>query len=240
MNFEIGLMNLERAIRRTLVPTNSEIYLDFVGWKRQIIESMEEERRFAGLGPQEQQRRERALRELDRLSLDYAGRSFADLCEIKGESEILPKDFAHRAQIDPSNSKTASRYDVFLSYSHHDQNWVRGWLLLCLDNANLKVCIDFRDFEAGAPSVTEMERAVRDSTKTAIVLTPEYLASGWAEFENIMAQSLDPGSRKRRLLPLLLKQCELPLRISNLTYLDFTAPDQWNFQLERLIAAIRK
>ena len=43
---------------------------------------------------------------------------------------------------------TDFRYDVFISYSHKD-TWVRDWLLPALEASNLKVCIDFRDFDLG-------------------------------------------------------------------------------------------
>lgn len=130
-------------------------------------------------------------------------------------------------------------YDVFISYSHHNAKWVREWLLPPLEAAGITVCIDFRDFEPGAPSLTEMERAVKESRKTLLVLTPNYTASDWTEFENILAQTLDPAARKRRVLPILIEHCELPLRIRMITYLDFTRSDMVNFELERLIAALR-
>lgn len=79
------------------------------------------------------------------------------------------------------------RYNVFVSYSHRNKEWVRGWLVPQLQQAGLAVCIDHESFKPGAPSITEMERAVRQSRKTLLVLTPEYLLSGWTEFENIMA-----------------------------------------------------
>jgi hypothetical protein len=69
------------------------------------------------------------------------------------------------------------KYDIFVSYSHRDQNWVRSWLVSRLKGAGLKVCIDYEDFEPGAPSITEMERAVLQSRKTVLILTPEYLQS---------------------------------------------------------------
>jgi hypothetical protein len=133
----------------------------------------------------------------------------------------------------------AYRYDAFISYSHCDREWVQGWLLPQLEKAGLRVCIDFRCFEPGAPILTEMERAVVESRKTLLVLTPGYLASEWAEFENILASTLDPAARRRRVIPLLLRPCELPLRIRTLTYLDFTQPSEVAFQLQRLVASIR-
>ncbi|MBN1979335.1 MAG: TIR domain-containing protein [Anaerolineae bacterium] len=130
------------------------------------------------------------------------------------------------------------KYDAFISYSHRDKEWVRDWLLPRLEKEGLSVCADFRDFEPGAPSVTEMERAVQQSRKTLLVLTPNYLASEWAEFESILAATLDPAARERRVIPLLLEQCELPLRIRSLTYLDFAGSDR-EFPLQRLLAAVR-
>jgi hypothetical protein len=53
-------------------------------------------------------------------------------------------------------------YDVFISYSHRDEEWVREWLLPRLQRAGLLACIDFRDFEVGVPSLVNMERAGAD------------------------------------------------------------------------------
>lgn len=132
------------------------------------------------------------------------------------------------------------RYDVFISYSHRNKDWVRGWLAPQLKNAGLKVCIDHENFEPGAPSIIEMERAVLQSRKTVLVLTPEYLQSEWTEFENILVQTLDPAAHQRRLLPVLLVRCELPLRIGILTYLDFTQSAEHTERIEQLITAIRR
>jgi len=146
----------------------------------------------------------------------------------------------------PSNSEPAVpslpqdrfRYDAFISYSHEDSAWVRDTLLPRLEGKGLRVCIDFHDFEPGAPSLTEIERAVLQSRKTLLALTPDYLASEWAEFENILVSTLDPAARQRRVIPLLLKPCELPLRTRALTYLDFTGSES-ELQFQRLVAAIR-
>ena len=58
------------------------------------------------------------------------------------------------------NDKTDYQYDVFISYSHRNKEWVRGILLPRLENAGVKVFIDFRDFIIGAPLVREMERGI--------------------------------------------------------------------------------
>jgi len=126
----------------------------------------------------------------------------------------------------------AYKYDAFISYSHKDEKWVRETLLTILEKNGLKVIIDYRDFEPGAPSITEMERAVNESWKTILVLTPNYINSAWSEFESIMIATLDPAGRQRRILPILLQHCNIPLRINYLTYLDLSdlkiAKSQWD------------
>jgi len=127
------------------------------------------------------------------------------------------------------------KYDVFISYSSVDKDWVRKELLPIIEKAGLKVCIDYRDFEPGAPSVTEMERAIKTSRKTLLVLTSAYLKSRWAEFESTLLQTLDPANHKRRIIPLLREKCDLPLRISYLTYINFVDTDNKDMELRKLL-----
>jgi len=134
--------------------------------------------------------------------------------------------------------QTQFDYDVFISYSHADKVWVRGELLKRLEASGLRACIDTRDFRPGAPSVTEMERAVLTSRKTVLVLTPDYVASAWTEFETLMLQTLDPAARQRRIVPLLKAHVELPLRISYLSYVDFSDPQDEALAWTRLLNAL--
>ena len=129
-----------------------------------------------------------------------------------------------------------TEYDVFISYSHKDGEWVRSWLLPRLEGANLRVCIDFRDFDVGVPSLVNIEQAVERSRKTLLVLTPSWVESEWAEFEALLVQTDDPAGRCRRMLPLMLERCEPPKRIAMLTYANFTTPDGWESQLRRIVA----
>jgi len=131
------------------------------------------------------------------------------------------------------------RYDVFISYSHRDSAWVRGTLLPCLEGKGLRVCIDFRDFEPGVASLVNMENAVEHSRKTLIVLTPAWVESEWTAFESLLIQTDDPAGRRARMIPLRLKPCEPPRRIAMLTDLDLTKASEVEFQLRRLVLAIR-
>lgn len=136
----------------------------------------------------------------------------------------------------PNNS---SHYDVFISYSHQDQDWVRRELLPLLEKERLRVCIDFRDFRFGAPLLKEMEIAALRSRKTLLILTPAYLESEHAEFESMITHSFDPAARKRSLIPVLLKTCNLPRRYRALMYVDLTDPSLVDIGLQRLVESLK-
>lgn len=131
------------------------------------------------------------------------------------------------------------RYDVFISYSHQDADWVWEHLLLRLEGAGLRACIDQRDFEIGTPSLVNMERAVDRSRHTILVLTPAWVESEWADFESLIGGTGDPAGRRRKLLPIKLKECTPSSRISMLTPVDFTQPDEHVDQFERLLKQLR-
>ncbi len=135
---------------------------------------------------------------------------------------------------------TEYKFDVFISYSSHDEAWVRGELLKRIEQAGLKAFIDFRDFTRGAPSIKECERGVVECRKTLLILTPNYIESEWCEFEGVMAQTLSPANRDLRIIPLLKAKCEKPLRIGALTHVDFTDGADLDLAWRQLLTALGK
>jgi hypothetical protein len=119
--------------------------------------------------------------------------------------------------------------DVFISYSHKDQDWVSTTLLPKLEEHGFSVMIDCRDFQTGSFSVEEMQRGVLQSRHLLLVLTPAYVISEWTKFENAMAQTLDPGAAQRKMIPILRETCDVPLRLSAIHYRDLRTDDgdQW-------------
>src|SRR5215218_8409074 len=131
-------------------------------------------------------------------------------------------------------------HDAFVSYSHKDRQWVVDRLVPPLRAAGLQVLTDMDDsFLLGAPSVENMERAVRESRHTLLVLTPNWIESDWGQFEGLLTTTADPAARARKLLPLLVRRCELPARIRFLSYADFTEDDHYDSQIRRLIATLQ-
>jgi tetratricopeptide (TPR) repeat protein len=131
------------------------------------------------------------------------------------------------------------QYDVFISYTSADKEWVRKTFVPALEKAALKCCEYYRDFDLGAPIVKEMERAILQSRKTILVLSPAYLKSDWAAFENLMLQTLDAANQERRLLPVIYGKCDLPLRFGYLNCVNFDHPDDIELEWSRLFKALK-
>jgi len=106
-----------------------------------------------------------------------------------------------------------------------------------LELNGFSVVVDFRDFLAGASGIEQMETAVLSCRKILLVLTPEFVASDWCKFENVMAQSLDPGATHRKLIPVLKAPCEVPLRLRTLHYRNLCAndPQEWALLIRDLM-----
>ncbi len=130
-------------------------------------------------------------------------------------------------------------YDVFVSYSHVDSEWVWTWLVPRLKAKRLTVYTDRDSFDIGVPSLINMENAVAASRHTLLVLTPAYVDSEWAIFEQILTQTQDPIGLRHRTLPVLREPCQLPPRIAMLTYVDLCDGADVEKEFARLVKAIR-
>ena len=95
-------------------------------------------------------------------------------------------------------------------------------------------------FALGAPRLLEFERALQDSRRTLLVLSPAYLADGFAQFTHMLAQSYGLESADWPVIPLVLQPVKLPPRLAMLTALDATDCEAWPAVVERLCAALQR
>ena len=94
-------------------------------------------------------------------------------------------------QVDEGEDINMNRpvYDCFVSYAHEtdrDLNWVLNDLRVNLEEGDepFRLCIGHaRDFIPGAPLLEAITKAIHNSRKTIVVLSPSYLESEWCYFE---------------------------------------------------------
>ncbi|MFZ1752657.1 MAG: toll/interleukin-1 receptor domain-containing protein [Caldilineaceae bacterium] len=129
------------------------------------------------------------------------------------------------------------RYDadaVFISYSPEDIDWAEDELRPRLEASGVKV-ITGENLTGGVTVSLNRERAIADTRRTIVVLSPEWVANSWNSFEADMLLHLDPAAVKRKLLPVLLRKTEIPPRIARLTIRDLTDKKRYASRLAQLI-----
>ena len=128
-------------------------------------------------------------------------------------------------------------YDVFYSYSSHDEEWVREELIKTLEEKyHFKGLSHDRDFIGGMNVVKNISLAVKRSKKTIAVLTPNYVESKWCQYEAINAMTTAMSTQLDSfLIPIMLKECDVPEYMRSITYIDV---NDENF-LERVVKALK-
>jgi hypothetical protein len=136
------------------------------------------------------------------------------------------------------------RYAAYISYvdKEPDNNWVWQTLLPRIEAAGLTVAVSSDVEEPGVARVVGTERAMKQSKRTVIVLSPAYLANSVKEFESVMGMTMGLEERSYRLLPVKIASvddCEVPTRLSQLVTLDLTHPTRTERDFTRLINALK-
>jgi hypothetical protein len=103
---------------------------------------------------------------------------------------------------------------VFISYSRRDLSFVKR-LVADLQKTGIKVWYDLSGLEGGARWRVEIQNAIQASDYVIVVLSPASTQSEWVENEYLFASNL-----KRKILPLMYRECELPMSFLNLNYID--------------------
>src|SRR5438477_6640556 len=117
-------------------------------------------------------------------------------------------------------------FDVFVSYRwvEPDQTWVREQFVPSLKAAGLRVLLDVEDFVPGRNLILEMSRAGSSSSHLICVISPDYFnGNRMVSFESLAALRSDPAGVDSRLIPLILRETELPEWIRGLIPIYWSA-----------------
>jgi hypothetical protein len=132
-------------------------------------------------------------------------------------------------------------YDVFVSYrwAEPDQSWVQDELVPALEASKLKVCLDVQDFVPGRDLILEMSRVGTQSRRAICVLSPAYFdGNRMVGFESLMARRFDPSGNESRLIPFILRKCEIPEWLYGLVPVDWTVPRHHEREWHKLLIVL--
>lgn len=134
------------------------------------------------------------------------------------------------------------KYDVFVTFSNQDLNWVNKELLPLLEKHKLNYCIHDRDFEIGKPVVDNMADSVYTSRKVLAIMSHNYMSSKFCrgELEMALYRSTEMGDASVIVMRIDgVDRSKLPKALRNRTFLDyydFTERKTWE---ERLIKHLK-
>ena len=119
---------------------------------------------------------------------------------------------------------------IFFSYSRTDSAFVLK-LAKDLREAGAQIWLDQLDIPAGSHWDASIENALHTSNSLLIILTPTSVAS-----ENVMDEVSYALEKGKKVIPILLTECETPFRLRRLQRIDFTGDYKNGF--ENLLQAI--
>ncbi|MEE6524951.1 hypothetical protein FKM82_024709 [Ascaphus truei] len=89
------------------------------------------------------------------------------------------------------SEKELYKYDAFVSYNSHNEDWVFGELLpnleTCHPSLAFRLCLHHRDFQLGRDIIDNIVDSVHNSRKTLCVISRDYLRSEWCSLEMQLA-----------------------------------------------------
>ena len=107
----------------------------------------------------------------------------------------------------------------FVSYNSADKDWAE-WIAWQLEEAGHETVIQAWDFRPGGNFALDMDRAAKETDKTIVVLSENYLSAKFTQSEWAVAFKDDPESLERKLIPIRVQQCEPRGLLGSIVYVD--------------------
>jgi hypothetical protein len=126
---------------------------------------------------------------------------------------------------------------LFLSHSWKDKFFVNK-LAEQLAACGVEVWVDSAELKVGDSLFQSVSKAIADNDHFAIILSHNSVSSNWVQRELQLAMNLVLEKKNRRILPILIERCEVPLFLRDLLYADFTDPHNFDSALVRVLGAL--
>lgn len=132
---------------------------------------------------------------------------------------------------------------MFVSYSSKDYDWIQESLLPVFDQNNIKYIIHSRDFMPGKAFFENMADSVYHSRKVILVMSVNYLSSGFCKDEMRMALYRSAERDDNSLIVVRIdekmKPNEIPKSLRHKTFIDFTSKEEMGTWRSRILEYVR-
>ena len=129
----------------------------------------------------------------------------------------------------PSKNQAAK---VFISYGHDDKAFVQE-LATTLAKDNIEAWWDFDKLKGGHDWQKEIQQGIKRCDFFIVVLSPTSVDREW-----VLKEITYANEYKKKIIPLMLKECERPISIIEKQFIDFEKQMQ-NFALKELLEILK-
>lgn len=126
---------------------------------------------------------------------------------------------------------------VFLSHNSKDKHWVRI-LAERLTNDGVLVWLDEVELNIGDSLIERISEGIKDTEYVAAIISKNSIQSHWVKKEISLAMTKEIKGRKITVLTLLIDECEMPESLGDKLYADFTDPQNFEAEYQKLLRAI--
>jgi tetratricopeptide (TPR) repeat protein len=124
---------------------------------------------------------------------------------------------------------------IFVCYSKRDREFASG-VVAQLKQLGLPIWLDQFDIVPGDQWQQSIESALLTCKSLIVILSPDAVASPEVNAE--WRAALDAG---KMVLPILHRQCDIPIRLRLIQYVDFTnRPADWRQGIEQVVFALNR
>ncbi|MGH9833403.1 MAG: toll/interleukin-1 receptor domain-containing protein [Blastocatellia bacterium] len=122
-------------------------------------------------------------------------------------------------------------WDVFLSHNRKDKTRVRQ-VAERLRATGLRVWFDEWIIQPGDDIYAAIEHGLEYTRTLILCMSQAAFGSDWVKLERNTSIFRDPMNKDRRLIPLLLEDCKIPVVLRRLSYLD------WRSESDEVLAQL--
>ena len=131
------------------------------------------------------------------------------------------------------------KYHAFIIYSRKDELWLTNKILPLLEERNeLKCCIHYRDFEPGQDFHEAMADCVYKSHKVIAVISRNFFASNYCNYELNIAKYRLLNARDDCLIMIRIDDVgrdKIPRKLQTRNYIDYNSPVERPFWEKKLL-----
>jgi TIR domain len=139
--------------------------------------------------------------------------------------------------LDTLRRPESDHVNFFVSYTGCDIGFAK-WVAWELGRADFTYRIQAEHFTPGCRFIDEMKDWLQKSEQVIAILSPEYFQSSYASLEFNSAIAQDPLGKQRKVIPVRIKDFEMPALFRDLVFIDFVGKSEAEAR-RALIAGVR-